>query len=137
MLCNLSFRRHGLRFAAVLAICNGLQGCYVLPDTGATDPDRFVAETWPVYYEQTPKQKKHVADAVVDSVTSTFGLDQVVWDDEYRGRKLLSKETYAANGGQVYQPAGAGAPYSTLPVIPGDQPVYKSAEEASGCDVVC
>lgn len=65
----MDFSRRVLPFAglAVAAVC--LSGCNILvPDTGATDPDRFVQETSPVFYQPPgvdPLRVKALQDAPV------------------------------------------------------------------------
>ncbi|MBB4228047.1 L,D-transpeptidase [Rhizobium mongolense] len=72
----MDFSRRVFPFAGLAVAVLGLSGCNVLiPDTGATDPARFVQETSPVFYEPPgvdPRKVRAIPDPPVPQVRDLY-----------------------------------------------------------------
>ena len=79
---TLSFLRR-LSVAAGLSCLAALAGCSIIPDTGATDPDRFVQETTPVFYQPEGIDPQKVHRLPVQPVPQTRQLYQTQFHQTY------------------------------------------------------
>src|ERR1700761_2230324 len=60
-----------------------LAGCSIIPDTGATDPDRFAQETAPVFYQPEGIDPQKVKRLPVQPVPQTRQLYQTQFHQTY------------------------------------------------------